>query len=537
MVVKDMKRKILTILVVLLTFINGLYAQEQADSIFKDSLLLPDETKQIEDNIDSLMNNWFVQKSLNLKQEASVDLDTLISNLPDSVYINRLNQLSSYIPLKYNEKVRNFINMYAKRKGQLQLMLGLTPYYFPLFEEKLDAKQLPLELKYLPVIESALNPRAVSRVGATGLWQFMYGTGRMYGLKINSYIDERRDPLKSTEAAVNYLSDLNDIYHDWVLVIAAYNCGPGNVNKAIRRSGGKRDFWDIYYYLPRETRGYVPAFIAATYLMNFYQEHYIQPDSVDMPLATDTLIIDHKVHFEQIAHVLNIPLQMIRDLNPQYRRDIVPATPKNKLSLKLPMDNALSFIDLKDSIYAYKDSIYLNPKIEFEAAPKYSYSHYSGGRGSYYYSYTPPSIKNKKKVYYTVKSGDAISLIAKWFNVRSSDIKYWNKMRTSRIRVGQKLAIYVPKSKASYYASINNMSSTKKNALFGTGASSPVKRVVKKDPNYIYYTVRRGDNLWIIAKRFPGVSDSDIMRINGLTSSGVQHLQPGDVLKIKRKGS
>ncbi len=494
-----------------------------------------DETTIIKENIDSLMTNWFVQKSLTLKQENIEASDTLIANLPDSIYIKRLNQLNSYIPLKYNEKVRNFINMYAKRKKQVELMLGLTPYYFPIFEEKLDAKQLPIELKYLPVIESALNPRAVSRVGATGLWQFMYGTGRMYGLKINSYIDERRDPLKSTEAAVQYLSDLYDIYKDWILVIAAYNCGPGNVNKAIRRSGGKRDFWDIYYYLPRETRGYVPAFIAATYLMNYYKEHQIQPDSINIPLATDTLLVNHKVHFKQIAEVLKVPEEMIRDLNPQYRREIIPADSQHVYSLKLPIDIALQFIDLQDSIYAYKDSIYLNPKIEFEAAPKYTSSRYSGGRGSYYYSYTPPDISNKKKVYYTVKSGDAISLIAKWFNVRSSDIKYWNRLHSSRIRAGQKLAIYVPKSKASYYASIDKMSTEKKNQLFGTGASSPVKKQVKKDPNFIYYTVRKGDNIWLIAKRFPGVSDSDIMRLNGLSASSVQKLQPGDVLKIKRK--
>jgi membrane-bound lytic murein transglycosylase D len=390
---------------------------------------------------------------------------------------------------------------------------------------------MPLELKYLPVIESALNPRAVSRVGATGLWQFMYGTGRMYNLQINSYIDERRSPYKSSMAAAQYLSDLHAIYKDWILVIAAYNCGPGNVNKAIRRAGGKRDYWDIYFYLPRETRGYVPAFIAAAYFMNFAPEHNLKPAKIEMPILVDTIILKEKVHFEQIAQVLNVSTQMLRDLNPEYRQDIVPGSASG-MPLTLPQDVAFAFIDHQDSILAYKDSIYLNPKIVFEEAPKYSASSYSGGSSSYNYSYSPPDIAGKKKVYYTVKSGDAISLIANWYDVNVNDIKYWNNLQSSRISVGQKLTIFVPADKESYYSSINTQKPEQKSTSL---ASAAPQKQEAQDPNFVYYTIRKGDNIWDIARQFPGVSDADIMRLNGLTSSSVQKLQPGDMLKIKRK--
>ncbi len=523
-------KKIYALSISFLAFMGVIFAQSQ------DSSIVVQETDMIEQNIDSLMTLWLVQKSIEMNKIEFRESDSIITNFPDSVYIQRLNDLHSFIPLTYNEKVRSFINMYAKRKSQVELMLGLSSYYFPMFEEILDAKQLPLELKYLAVIESALNPRAVSRVGATGLWQFMYGTARMYDLKINSYIDERRSPYKSSVAAAQYLSDLNDIYKDWILALAAYNCGPGNVNKAIRRSGGKRDFWEIYYYLPKETRGYVPAFVAAAYLMNFSAEHNITPAKIDIPLAIDTIMLNEKVHFEQIAQVLNVPIQMIRDLNPEYRRDIIPED-KNGMPLTLPQDIAFQFIDLQDSILAYKDSIYLNPKIVFEEAPKYSSNSYSGGRGNYSYSYTPPDVKGKTKVYYTVKSGDAISLVANWYGVKVNDIKYWNNLRSSRISVGQKLSIYVPNSKAAKYSSINKLNQEQKSKQYASSgtSSSGLSKQVPKDANYVYHTVRKGESLWVIAQKFPGVSDSDIMKLNGLTSHSVQKLQPGDVLKIKRK--
>ena len=306
-------------------------------------------------------------------------------------------------------------------------MLGLTDYYFPLFESALDLYQLPLELKILPVIESALNPRAVSRVGATGLWQFMYSTGKLYGLQIDSYVDERRDPLSATMAAVRYLRDLYNIYGDWTLVIAAYNCGPGNVNKAIRRSGGKRSYWDIYYHLPRETRGYVPAFIAANYAMNYANEHHIYPKKLDMPLTTDTVVTHGRLHLEQVAAVLNVPIQQLRDLNPQYKHDLLPSLESNVL--RLPGDVVGQFIDREEEILSYKDSIYLSPKKIQEPA-----------------SYTGDPFlvpKGAQLVRYKVRRGDVLGSIAMQFRVTVSQIKGWNGIRGSMIREGQTLKIYV----------------------------------------------------------------------------------------------
>jgi membrane-bound lytic murein transglycosylase D len=256
----------------------------------------------------------------------------------------------------YNDIVQRFIDRYmARLRHSVSYMLGATNFYVPIFEEALEAYQVPLELKYLPVIESALNPRAVSRVGATGLWQFMLGTGKQYGLEVNSLVDERRDPVRSSYAAARYLRDLYRIFGDWNLVIAAYNCGPGNINKAIHRSGGEKDYWRLYPYLPAETRGYVPAFIAANYAMTYYCEHGICPMSTKLPLETDTVVVDRDVHLEQIAKVLDLDIEMLRSLNPQYRRDIVPGATK-KYAIRLPMADTSRFIDMQDSIYSYRTS-------------------------------------------------------------------------------------------------------------------------------------------------------------------------------------
>jgi membrane-bound lytic murein transglycosylase D len=253
-----------------------------------------------------------------------------------------------------------YIGVYTKnRRGQMEVMLGLTDYYFPIFEEVLDQYGLPLELRYLPVIESALNPRAVSRAKATGIWQFMFGTARMYNLTMNSLVDERRDPLASSHAAARYLRDLHGIYNDWTLALAAYNCGPGNVNKAIRRAGGSRNYWAIYNYLPRETRGYVPAFVAATYAMHYYDEHKLVPLAVDFPVYTDTIMIHQEMHLMQISEVLDIPVEMLRDMNPQYLSDIIPARDRS-YSLRLPVDYSSRFIDNIDTIYAHRADHYLN---------------------------------------------------------------------------------------------------------------------------------------------------------------------------------
>jgi membrane-bound lytic murein transglycosylase D len=301
-------------------------------------------------------------------------------------------------------------------------MLGIGKYYLPIFEQALDAAHLPLELKYLPVIESALNPTAFSRAGASGLWQFMYATGKVYGLQGNSLVDERRDPIKSTDAAVRYLKDLYTIYNDWTLVIAAYNCGPGNVNKAINRSGGKRDYWAIYNYLPQETRGYVPAFIAAAYTMNYYKEHNFCPANIETPVSCDTLMLNERVHLIQIAEVLNIDLSVLRSLNPQSRRDIIPG---NGLpyTLCLPQTHINSFLSRKEEILAYKSEELNRHRIIIEPAA------------------ADPYYKGTGKRTYTVKSGDTLYSISRKQGVAVTQIKKLNNLRSDNLHIGQSLKL------------------------------------------------------------------------------------------------
>jgi membrane-bound lytic murein transglycosylase D len=480
--------------------------------------------------IDSLSSLW-LNKQLSPGADTSFVFEDITDTLfnpecPDSVYIDRLASLPLVIEMSYNPMVRNYIHMYTnKRRDLVENMLGLSDYYFPLFEEILDSKNMPLELKYLAVIESALNPNAVSRVGATGMWQFMYYTGRMYKLEINSFVDERRDPVKSTYAAISFMQDLYDIYHDWILVIAAYNCGPGNVNKAIRRSGGKRDYWDIYYHLPRETRGYVPAFIAAIYIMNYYDKHGLTPKRNTFPILCDTIMVADKVHLEQISKVMGISLDEIRSLNPQYRRDIIPGQSK-QYALRLPFEKVTCYIELEDSIMHYKDSVYFNPAA-MSKAPEYN-------------TYVPgPPKGNYTKLVYSVKSGDNLGFISCWYNVNVSDLKYWNGIYRNNIRSGQKLVVYVPKGKESKYQSINEMSFAEKQASVGKGSSVQAQTTAQQGGTtlspgeYELYVVRRGDTLWEIAKQYPGVTDTDIMQWNGLSEAS--KLSVGQQLKIKKK--
>lgn len=305
-------------------------------------------------NLDSLMSLYMSKKYLSMPGDCEMKNENPVFT-PEE-YIDRLRRMPTVMEMGYNDIVQRFIDRYmARLRHSVSYMLGATNFYVPIFEEALEAYQVPLELKYLPVIESALNPRAVSRVGATGLWQFMLGTGKQYGLEVNSLVDERRDPVRSSYAAARYLRDLYRIFGDWNLVIAAYNCGPGNINKAIHRSGGEKDYWRLYPYLPAETRGYVPAFIAANYAMTYYCEHGICPMSTKLPLETDTVVVDRDVHLEQIAKVLDLDIEMLRSLNPQYRRDIVPGATK-KYAIRLPMADTGRFIDMQDSIYSYRAS-------------------------------------------------------------------------------------------------------------------------------------------------------------------------------------
>lgn len=487
-----------------------------------------------ENNLDSLLNLWYVRQSVDLTSSKKVFGTTAtFPDFSDSVYIERLSRIPSVFDLSYNRIVKNYIDVYTKRKrDQLEIMLGLTDYYFPIFEEILDQHNLPLELKYLPVVESALNPRAISRAGATGIWQFMYGTARMYGLTMNSFVDERRDPVRSSYAAAMFLKDLYQIYNDWTLVIAAYNCGPGNVNKAIRRAGGKRNYWEIYYFLPRETRGYVPAYIAATYAMNYFDEHNLTPRTINMPLFTDTLRVNRQLHLAQVSEVLGIDLQLLRDINPQYRRDIIPGNSQN-FSISLPLEFVGPFIDFQDSIYAFKANEFFNMDL-ITISPSSSRA-----------TFTADTPAGQERVTYTVKSGDNLGLIAEWYKVRIADIRYWNNITGNLIRVNQRLVVYVPRSRADIFREVNNMTFSEKQSFVSRGytlQSSSVRKTSSATSTstgftgeYLYYRVKEGDTLWDIARRYSGVSENDILKLNNL--SNANKIYPGQELKIKPKES
>ena len=315
-------------------------------------------------DLDSLMNLYMSKTYLSQDDDCQTGSEN--PTFDKEVYIDRLRRLPTVIEMPYNEVVQKFIDRYSGRlRHSVSYMLGAANFYVPIFEEALEAYDLPLELKYLPVIESALNPKAVSRVGAAGLWQFMLTTGKQYGLEVNSLVDERRDPVKASYAAAHYLKDLYKIFGDWHLVIASYNCGPENVNKAIHRSGGKKDYWQIYPYLPRETRGYVPAFIAANYVMNYYSQHNICAMRTKLPAKADTIMVDRNVHLEQIAAVLELDIDMLRTLNPMYRRDVVPGLTKPS-AIKMSVNDVTRFIDNQDSIYNYNASELLSKRDEVE---------------------------------------------------------------------------------------------------------------------------------------------------------------------------
>jgi len=319
-------------------------------------------------DVDSLLNEWHSKNSLSLSRDCSMRDEN--PTFSDSVYIDRLSRIPSIMELTYNEVVKKFIELYSgKLRKQVSYMLGASNFYMPIFEQALDAYNLPQELKYLPIIESALNPKATSVVGAAGLWQFMLGTGKIYGLESNSLVDERRDPIKSTWAAAKYLKDLYAIYKDWNLVIAAYNCGATNINKAIRRANGARDYWAIYNYLPQETRGYVPAFIAANYVMTYYCDHNICPMEADLADNTDTVLVNKNLHFGQIAEVCGVNINQLRSLNPQYKVDVIPGNTET-CTLRLPRNYINTFIDSKDSVYNYHTDEFFSNRATVEVPQK-----------------------------------------------------------------------------------------------------------------------------------------------------------------------
>jgi len=440
-------------------------------------------------NFSNLLNSWYVKNYTNKLNDAGYKEDTPVS---DSVYMKRLSQLPNIIELPYNETVRRCIELYVDHRRELvEYMLGLESFYFPMIEETLDKYGLPLELKYLTIVESALNPEALSRAGASGLWQFIISTGKNYGLEVNSLVDERRDPIKSTDAACRHLKDLYDIYGDWNLVIAAYNCGAGNVNKAIKRAGGEKDYWAIYPYLPRETRSYVPFFIAANYIMNYYAYHKLYPVQTTLPIATDTVMVTQMIHFDQIAKVLQMDENMLRALNPQYKKDIIPGNYQPQI-LRLPSILASAFVEKENEIAAYKaDELFTNRTYVQESQP----------------------VNRFEKVIHRVRSGETVLSIANKYGVSAARVRKWNRLRNNHVVVGRRLILYV--DNGGYQASNKRTQSVSK------PLTEPDKTESLNKSGYSFvdtsiYKVKAGESLYTIAQRFPGCNRADLMKLNNL---------------------
>ena len=494
---------------------------EEIKTADKDSLTLLEQElglipESLDANVDSLLHSWHVQYFT--QQEDYCHDDDANVFFPDSVYADRLNRLPSVISLPYNHIVRDCIDLYAERKRDLvRYMLGMADFYFPIIEEVLDQHDLPLELKYLAVVESALNPVALSRVGACGLWQFMLPTGKSYGLEINSLVDERRDPRRATEAACAYFKDMYAIYGDWNLVMAAYNCGPGNVNKAIRRAGGKRDFWAIFPYLPRETRSYVPLFIAASYIMNYYCDHNLCPLQTSLPLATDTVMINNALHLQQVSEVLQLDVATLRALNPQYKRDIVPGNTRPSV-LKLPAAATYAFVGKEDTVYKHRMEEYLANLVTTTG------------------NATGNKAATREQITHVVLQGENLYTIANRYGVTAKDIRKWNGLSSNRVPKGKRLKLYVDNggiafavAKPKATPSSTNKAKTNSTQSATAQTTVTVKAATTSGKGFVAYTVKSGDSLYSIAKKYPGVSTKDLQQVNGLSGSDIR---PGQVLKI-----
>ncbi len=411
--------KLLCTLLLLFAWWSVAMAQQETDDSLALSAELPEGMQTRE--IDSLLASWQTSKFLLFDEHCETTGEN--PDFDAETYAKRLSRLPNVVDMPYNNVVQQYINLYSGRLRQsVSVLLGASNFYNPIFEEALESYQVPLELKYLPVIESALNPTAVSRAGAVGLWQFMIGTGKQYGLEVTSLIDERRDPIKSSYAAAQYLRDLYGIFGDWTLVIASYNCGPNNVTKAIKRAGGAKDYWTIYPYLPAETRGYVPAFIAANYIMNYYCDHNICPVNTKLPMGTDTIQVSRNVRMERIAELCDISQEELRALNPQYRTSLIPGE-SHACTLRLPTAAVSAFLEAGDSIYVSVGEIKSVPDVPVATPSK------RGGRG------------RAGGTSVTVRRGDTLGEIARRNHTTVSRLKQLNGIRGTNIRAGQKIRV------------------------------------------------------------------------------------------------
>ena len=415
--------------------------------------------------------------------------------LPTDTLKHRLALLNAKTPfnIEYNPSLENVIRRYLKnRKESLERLMGLSTYYFPMFEGELDNYNIPLEVKYLSIVESALKPRAKSRVGATGLWQFMFATGKQFGLDVSSYVDERSDPIKSTEAACKYLASLYEVFGDWDLALAAYNSGPGNVTKAIRRSGGYQNYWNIRPFLPRETAGYLPAFLATMYIFEYAEEHgfnLLKPKVAY--IETDTVRVKQMITLDQVAELTNVTIEELQFLNPSYKLDIIPFIKDENYTLRLPRKEIGGFVNNEEKIYAFA-------KAEFDKREKP----------------LPQFFESNSRIRYRVRSGDYLGRIARKFGVRVSQIKRWNGLRSNNLHIGQRLTIYPRR-----IATNSSVASKKPSTKSASGKNSKT------------YTVKNGDSLWSIAQKFPGVSVQNIKDWNGISGT---RLKPGMQLKISK---
>lgn len=535
---KTLKYIVFSCILSLVSYVTSAQDQiQQKIAEAKTEQILPKGYDPIVAMLDSLVSQNFVQK-LNFSSAANQQNNPYqpyeVPTFSDEIYKSRIEKIQTPIPLCYNQQVKDYIDLYGlNRRSTLERVMGLSQLYFPMFEQALDQNDLPHELKYLAIVESALNATAVSPVGATGLWQFMLGTGKMYNLKVNSYIDERRDPLKATYAACEYFKDMYAIYKDWLLVIASYNCGPGNVNKAIARSGGKKTFWEIFQYLPRETRGYVPAFIAVTYIMNYQSEHNLAaiPPIINFYEA-DTVLIDQKISLKEIANAINTSEDLLAYLNPVYKKKYIPIGDESYV-LRLPSNKVNTFIANMDEIFKPQD----NDVADVLTA-----------NATDNVNLISKTIKKQHKV----RKGENIYSIANKYDCSASQIKKWNRLKSLKVYAGQRLNVYVSVKQNLADAGQNKKASINKTAVekgkVEAVAADSAKNVskdssatdtsaqTKENPtnlNFVYYTVQPGDTLWNIAQRYQGVTVQELKRTNNISGNAIK---VGRRLKVMVKG-